>query len=418
MPMTMAERILARCSGSDAVHPGQIVQVDVALATVDEIQIRIFQKVFDQIATEVWDRERAVVIVDHYLPPSSIDQAEAVKMVREFGKKHDLRFTLLTEGIKHQVFRALRMVAPGTVVVATDSHTNTAGALGAFATALGPSDVAAVFRDGRTWLKVPPTIRIELTGALSPAVSARDVGQSLLGEYGSKFARGKAIEFGGPVISEMSLDARMTLTNLTTEMTAMAGLVEPDEKVAAYASELDIPYEILGPDDDAEYEQVLRIDVSDIEPLVALPHHPTNVAPVHEVAGVEINQAFVGTCTNGRYEDLEVVARVLKGRKVHPKVQFLIVPASRHDYLRAMQDGLFEVMMDAGAIIENANCGPCAGLHQGTLASNEVMIAAQPRNFRGRSGDNSAQIYLASPATVAASAIEGRVADPRPYLEE
>lgn len=413
MGMTITEKILARSSGRACVGPGEIVLSDVDVACIDDVQVSIMMPRFDQIAGAVWDTHKAIAVADHYLPPSTIDQAEAVNKLREFGANLGLRRVLLNEGIKHELFYSGCMVLPGDVVVATDSHANTVGALGAFATALGPTDMAAIFKEGRIWFRVPETVRIELRGQLPERVAAKDVGLQILGTYGLGFANYKAVEFVGELVQALGIDGRMTLCNLTTEMGAKNGIMEADDKTIAYAEGCRREYEIFHSDSDARYAARYVLDMSKLEPLVAAPHSPANVFPARQLRDTRIHQAFLGTCTNGRYDDLVEAADLLCGRRVHPSVRFLVIPASRAVLNRAIESGLMQTFSEAGAVICNPNCGPCAGLHQGTLAADEVMISTGPRNFRGRGGHMDSMVYLASPATVTASAIRGQIADPR-----
>ncbi|MEM3759885.1 MAG: 3-isopropylmalate dehydratase large subunit [Candidatus Bathyarchaeia archaeon] len=419
--MTITEKILNKTfAGKKRKHisPGEFVIAKVDLACVDDIQFQIFLKKFLEMnPKQVWDVQKCVLVNDHSLPPSDVDSAEIVRSMKEFKRKYGVNHVFLNEGIKHQVLLDYGLIKPGMIVVATDSHINTLGALGAFATSLGPTEIAYVFIEGEIWFRVPETIEVEITGKFQRMVTAKDLGLELLRIIGNTKALYKAIEFKGPLIRKLSLDGRLTLCNLTTEMGAKNGIIEPDKKVISYLSSW-YPKGalwLLKSDANAEYHETFTVNVNELEPQISLPHNPLNVKSVTEAEGIEIDQAFIGTCTGGNLEDLAIAAKILKGKKVHPNVRLIIIPASRMILLKTLQMGLIEIFIDAGGIVCNPNCGPCAGIHQGVLASNEVMISTQNRNFRGRSGSYNSKIYLASAATVAASAIEGKITDPRRY---
>jgi 3-isopropylmalate/(R)-2-methylmalate dehydratase large subunit len=413
MGMTITEKILAYKSGKPDVAAGDMVVAEVDLACVDEIQIALFEEAFEQLNCKVWDNEKACVVVDHYLPPATIDQAQAVKKCRDFGFSHDLKYIFLHQGIKHQLLFEKGLVLPGDVLVATDSHTNTLGAVGAFAVGLGPTEVAGVFKEGKMWFRVPETVLIQLVGKISGQTSAKDIALKMMVELGSDFARYKAIEFTGEAVYDLSIEQRFVLCNFTTEMGAKNGVIAPDDLVIQSAKAIGRQFKVFESDSDASFHERKKFNVTDLEPLIALPHHPTNVVRVLDTAGKRIDQAFVGTCTNGNLEDLRVAAKIMAGKHVKPWVRCLIVPATMKIYRQAMVEGLLQAFSEAGAIVCNPNCGPCAGLHQGTLAASEVMISTQNRNFKGRAGHSETEIYLASPATVAASAVAGVITDPR-----
>ena len=413
MRMTVTEKIMAKKSGRDKVVPGEILMCQVDYGCIDE-QFRIFQTVFDKIADKVWDKDRALAIADHYLPPSTIDQAETVRLMKEFALAKGMKL-FTQDGIKHPIFREQGYALPGTLLAGTDSHTNTAGAFGSLAVAVGPTDMAAIFKTGEIWLKVPPSIKIEFNGDFPPMVSSKDAALMLQAEHGLDGARYKAVEYTGTAVSQMNLDERMTLCNMSTEMGAMNGIVEPDDKTIAYAQGTGRPFEAQKSDSDAVYESVFKYDVSKLQPLVAPPFSSVNAAPVSEVEGIRVDQALIGTCTNGYLEHLEMAAGILRGRKVKSGVLLLVIPASRQIYHAALEKGLLKVFSEAGAVICNPNCGPCSGMHQGILGSGEVMISSQNRNFVGRNGPPGSKVYLASPVTVAASAIEGKITNPQKY---
>lgn len=412
MGMTITEKILSYAASKGKVSPGEIVNCAIDVVCVDEIQFPIFYPAFQEMGGKVWDAGKAVFIVDHYVPPRTVRQAESNKAIKEFVQQQGLK-PYIAEGIKHQVFRTNGLARPGIMIVGTDSHMNTAGAFGAFATALGPTEAAVVCKMGEIWFKVPEAIRFDVNGKLNSLVTAKDLALSILGRYGTRFGQYRAIEFSGATIAAMSIDARMTLCCMSAEMGAKNGIIEPDDKIMEYVSErVDKQYQILRSDPDARYLKRYEINASTIEPLVATPHSPGNVKLVSEAEGIEIDQAFIGSCAGGNLEDLEAAAKVLEGRYVHPDVRMIITPASREVYAQAEEKGLIKIFMNAGAMVSSSTCSACVGL-EGTLAAGEICISASTRNFKGRMGSSEANIYLASPLTVAASAIRGQIADPR-----
>ncbi|MEM2401302.1 MAG: homoaconitase large subunit [Candidatus Bathyarchaeia archaeon] len=418
--MTISEKILAAASGKDYVRPGEIVDARVDMAMVNEITGPLAIQTFKRIGLKnVWDNQRIVLVLDHQVPADSVKSAELHKIMREFAKEQNIPFLydVGDGGICHQIMVERGHVRPGELIVGADSHTCTYGALGAFATGIGSTEMAAVFATGKLWLKVPSTIRINVTGRFSDFVTPKDLILDVIGRVGADGAIYKAVEFTGPTISEMDISGRLTLCNMTVEMGAKTGIIEPDEKVIQYVRErTNRPFKIFRSDEDANYERTLEFNVDNLEPMVACPHSVDNVKPVKEVEGVEINQAFLGSCTNGRLEDLELAARILKGRRVRKGVRMLVTPASSEVYLKALEMGILEVFVRAGACICNPTCGACFGGHMGLLAAGEICISSSNRNFVGRMGSPEAQIYLASPATVAASAVEGKITDPRRFL--
>jgi homoaconitate hydratase family protein len=412
MSMTVTEKIIARHAGKNDVSPGDLVIVDVDLACIDDVQFMIFHDRFNRLGGQIRNPERVLVIADHYLPPSGVDEAQVVWSLAQFGRSRGLR-TLLRDGIKHPVFIEKRMAIPGSILVATDSHTNTAGSVAALAVALGPSDVAAVFATGKTWMRVPATIRFELSGELPAAVLPMDVGLSLLGHYGREFANYRSIEWVGDTIERMRLPGRMTLCNLTTEFGAKNGIVPADAITKEYATDMEDEAVFLRSDSGARYEAVYKHDANDFRPVVAVPPNPSNVYPVEELGGTKVDQAYIGSCTHGTLEDLHLAASVLRGRTVHPRVRLIVTPATQQAYEAAIADGTMAVFAAAGGTITSPGCGSCPGVHEGTLADGEVRISTQNRNFVGRSGHPGSNVYLASPLTVAAAAIAGEIVDPR-----
>ncbi|MCS7120097.1 MAG: homoaconitase large subunit [Nitrososphaerota archaeon] len=419
--MNISEKILAAASGKDQVKPGEIVEAKVDMAMVNDITGPLAIQAFRKIGVKkVWDKEKIVMVLDHQVPADTTKSAELHKIMREFAKEQGLPFLYDVGfgGICHQVMVEKGHVRPGELIVGADSHTCTYGALGAFATGIGSTEMAAVFATGKLWLRVPSSIRINVKGRFKRFVTPKDLILHLVGNLGSDGAIYKAIEFAGPTITSMSVGGRMTLCNMTVEMGAKTGIIEPDETTFAYVeARTDKSFMILGSDSDAKYEKKIEMDVDDLEPQIACPHSVDNVKKVREVEGVEIDQAFIGSCTNGRLEDLEIAAEILKGRKVSRGVRLIITPASQEVYMHALQWGILETMVKAGAYITSPTCGACFGGHMGLLANGEVCISTSNRNFVGRMGSPDAKIYLASPATVAASAIAGKIIDPRDFWE-
>ena len=419
MSSTISEKILARASGNKKVEAGEIVDASVDLAMSHD-NAALVSKVFKEIGVDkVWDPDKIVIILDHRAPANIIKAAEAHKSIREFVRSQNIKnFYDIGEGICHQVVPEKGFVKPGMLIVGTDSHTTTYGAFGAFSTGIGATEMACVWATGKLWLRVPETIKMIIKGKLQDMVMAKDVILYIIGKIGSDGANYKAIEFYGETVRNFSVASRMTISNQAMEAGAKAAIVPPDEKTLDYLkSRVKGDVEPISADKDANYEDVLEFDVSDLEPQIACPHAVDNVKPVSEVAGIEINQAVLGSCTNGRLEDLEIAARILEGRRIASNVRMIVVPASREVYLEALKKGYIEIFLKAGATIINPGCGPCLGAHQGVLASGERAITSTNRNFRRRMGSPDSEIYLASPATVAASAIKGEIADPREVLK-
>jgi 3-isopropylmalate/(R)-2-methylmalate dehydratase large subunit len=372
---------------------------------------------FKKIGTpKVWDNKKVVVILDHQVPAESVNAAELHKVMRNFAKDQNLTFYDVGRGgICHQVMPEKGHVAPGNVIVGADSHTCTYGAFGAFATGIGSTEAAAVFATGKIWFKVPPTIKINVKGKFKKFVTPKDLILKIIGNLSVDGAIYKAAEFAGPTIKNMSIAGRMTMCNMAVEMGAKNGIIAPDETTAEFLKcrTPKMPdFKALQSDKDAEYEDTMEFNVSNIEPQVACPSSVDNVKPVSEAGNVSVDQAFIGSCTNGRIEDLRLAAQVLKNRKVKDGVRALVIPASQEVWRQAMQEGLLEIFTDAGAIVCGSACGPCLGGHIGLLAAGESCVSSSNRNFIGRMGSTQANVYLASPATVAASAVTGKLTDP------
>jgi 3-isopropylmalate/(R)-2-methylmalate dehydratase large subunit len=397
MGQTLAQKVLARKAGLKQVEPGQIVTVQPdKLLTHDNTAA--IAKIFREIGVERVARpESSVVVLDHVVPAAN--------------------FYDVGEGICHQVMPEKGHALPGSLIVGSDSHTPTHGAFGAFAAGIGRTEAAAVMATGEIWLMVPHSFRVVVKGQLPRGVYAKDVVLHIIGDLGADGADYRSVEFAGPVVEEMSVASRMVLCNMAAEMGAKAGVVEPDEKTRSWLQgRTDLPLEEVSADPDAAYERVMEYDVSELAPQVARPHTVDNVVPLTEVAGTRIDQAFIGTCTNGRLEDLRIAADILRGRQTAPGTRLLILPASREVLLAAIEEGLVSDLVRAGAVVLNPGCGPCLGAHQGVMAPGEVTLSTANRNFRGRMGCKEAEIYLASPAAVAASALAGEIADPREFV--
>ena len=412
--MNITEKILAKASGKQAVHPGEIIDANVDVVMVHDLTGPLAVEAFKKIGVpKVWDNKKVVVILDHQVPAESVKAAELHKTMRQFAKEQNLPFYDVGRGgICHQVMPEKGHVVPGTVIVGADSHTCTYGAFGAFATGIGSTEAAAVFATGKIWFKVPPTIKVNVQGDFQKYVTPKDLILNIIGKLSVDGAIYKSAEFTGPTIKNMSIAGRMTLCNMAVEMGAKNGIIEPDETTRKFLQGrvTSMPnFDTLKSDADAVYEREVDFDVSNMEPQVACPSSVDNVKPVSEVGNVPIDQAFIGSCTNGRIEDLRLAAQVLKGRQVKDGVRALVIPASQEVYRQAMQEGLLEIFTDANAIVCGSACGPCLGGHIGLLAAGETCVSSSNRNFIGRMGSTQASVYLASPATVAASAVTGKI---------
>jgi 3-isopropylmalate/(R)-2-methylmalate dehydratase large subunit len=364
---------------------------------------------------KLYDPSRVVVVLDHVAPSHTITDADRKVEIRKFVRgNEDVNFYDVGTGISHEVLPEKGHVRPGELIVGTDSHTVSHGAFGAASTGIGDTDMAYALATGRNWFRVPETIRVTVDGDFDDHVSSKDLILHIAGEYGTDVARYKAIEFDGPAIEGLPLDDRITLTNMSIELGAQFGFTPVDDTVLEYVDDrTHEAYDPISADDDATYATTYEIDVTDMEPQVAVPHDVENVHPISEVESVELDQVFIGSCTNGKFEDLRAAAEVLEGQTVAPMTRLIITPASREIYSRAEDAGLISIFNDAGAIVTNATCGACPGLGIGLLGEGERCLAAQNRNYRGRMGHNDSEIYLSSPKTAAASAITGRLTDPR-----
>ncbi len=414
--MNIIEKILANASGKQEVSRGEIVEANIDVAMTHDLTGPLAIKSFRQIgAKKVWDSNKVVVILDHLVPASSVISAGLHRIVRNFAEEQHIEnfYDVGRGGVCHQVMPEKGHVRPGEVIVGSDSHTCTYGAFGAFATGIGSTEMAAVFATGKLWFRVPEVIKVNVTGSFQKMVTSKDLTLNIVGKIGADGAIYKGLEFCGSTIRDLTIDGRMVLSNMAVEMGAKAGLIEPDQKTLDYVkARTDKPFNPFKSDADATYERVVDVDVSDLEPQVAVPHSVDNVKPVSELEDTEVDQAFIGSCTNGRLEDLRSAAQILKGKNISRKVRLIVIPASQEIYLNALNEGLIKMFMDAGATVGNPNCGPCLGGHMGILAEGEACISTSNRNFIGRMGSTKSFVYLASPATVAASALTGKITDP------
>lgn len=407
MGLTIVEKIISRHAGYNIRHNQiAIVNVDVAMASDTTAPLTI--KAFEEMGGKnVWDKRKVVFVIDHASPAPNERIANLHSMMRDFSTKQDIKLYDVGEGVCHQLMLENGHVKPGDLVIGADSHTCTYGALGAFASGVGSTDLAGVLLTGKTWLKVPETIKINLKGKLSKEISAKDLIIYLIGKIGINGATYKAIEFTGEALEDLSLSNRITMANMVIEMGAKAGFID------TRSLDLGYDFEHIEADADAVYSNTFTFDVSKIEPYIAAPHSPDNAKPISEFLGQPIHQAFLGSCTNGRLEDLHEAASILKGRRIHPDVRMIIAPASKKIFNEAVKDGTVAILIEAGATFITSGCGPCVGTHLGVPANNEVVISSTNRNFKGRMGNRNANIYLGSPSVVAASAIFGKITDPR-----
>lgn len=412
--MNITEKILAKASHRDEVSAGDTVNADIDLAMSHDGTSPPTIKVFEKIADKVWNPDKIVLVFDHNVPANTMGSAEFQQVVREFARKQGINNIYKQgEGICHQVLPEMGHVKPSTVIVGADSHTCTYGAFGAFSTGLGATDLAMVYATGQTWFKVPESLKINVTGNLPENVYSKDLILNIIKRIGSYGATYKSLEFHGNVIDELSVDARMTMTNMVIECGAKNGIMIPNKSTKQYLKARNVnDYTITRPDIDAGYEKIYDFEVDDLQPQVACPHNVDNVEDVGKVEGITINQAVLGSCTNGRYEDLEQAASIIQGHKVHDDVQLLVFPASRKIYSDAIDSGIIKTLLDANAIICNPGCGPCLGAHMGVMTDDMTCIATTNRNFLGRMGSAKSQVYLSNPEVVVASAINGEITDP------
>jgi len=417
--LTLAEKILAAHSDKKQVSPGEFINVRVDLILANDITAPIAIREFRRIGVKrVFDSKKVVMVPDHFVPNKDIASAEQAKLMREFAREQEvIYFEVGRMGIEHVLIPEQGLVLPGDVVIGADSHTCTYGALGAFATGMGSTDVAAAMATGDIWMKVPPTIKLIYHGSLGEWVGGKDLILYTIGNIGVDGALYSAMEFTGEATDSLSMDGRFTMANMAIEAGAKAGIFRVDNKTQLYIkSRAKRPYLVYEPDSDAEYSQVIEYDTSSIEPQVALPHSPAKAKPISQVSEVEIDQVVIGSCTNGRLEDLRIAGEILKRGKVHPRLRCIILPGSQQVYLDALTEGLIEIFIKAGAVVSTPTCGPCLGGHMGVLADGERCISTTNRNFVGRMGSPKSEVYLANPAVAAASAIAGRIASPEEVI--
>ncbi len=417
MGQTIIEKIISSHCGAIA-HANEIVvaRVDYVMGQdgTAPLAIRAFKEMG---GTKVFDRDRVAFVIDHSAPSPNEGVSALHKLMREFTGEKGFRLYDIGEGVCHQLIPESGEVGPGSLVVGADSHTCTYGALNAFSTGVGSTDLAGALISGRMWFKVPETIKIVCNGKLAPGVFSKDLILYLIGEVTADGATYMATEYSGEAVTALSQEARFTIANMAIEMGAKAGILEADEKTLTWLKRFsDLAYQPVSADPDALYARVLEIDASKLEPQLAKPHRVDNTAPVSQLAGKPVQQAVIGTCTNGRLEDLRIAAGILGGKRVHRDVRLIVAPSSRRVLLDAMSEGIIQSLVESGAALVTPGCGPCVGTHNGVPSDGETVISTANRNFKGRMGNSSAEIYLASPATVAASALTGKITDPREFI--
>ncbi len=416
MGMTLTEKILSLKAGQSPLKPGDFIEIEPDLGLANDITAPLAIEEFEKTsAKKVKFPEKVFLVADHFTPNKDILSAEQVKLLKNFAKKHTgIHFFEQGEvGVEHALLPEIGAIHPGMVAIGADSHTCTYGALSAFATGVGSTDIAGFLLTGKAWLKVPPTIKVTFTGNMNPWLTGKDLILLLIGRISVSGALYKALEFHGPVIEDLTMEGRLTMANMAIEAGAKNGIFMADQTTRRYLEgRTEAAWDSLAPDETAEYESHVEIDVTGVKPQVALPHLPENIKDADSCGTIRIDQVVIGSCTNGRIEDLRLAARLLSGKKVASGVRCLIFPATPAIYRQALDEGLFNIFLDAGAVISPPTCGPCLGGHMGILASGERCVSTTNRNFVGRMGHRESEIYLASPATAAASAVLGRVASP------
>jgi len=415
--MTITEKILSRHCGKNKVVPGEFIECNVDLILANDVTGPLAIKEFEKIgAKKVFNPEKIVLVPDHFTPPKDIKSAELVKTLRNFARKFNVRFYEIGRvGIEHALLPEEGLTIPGSLIIGADSHTCTYGAVGVFSTGVGSTDVAAGMITGKVWLKVPPTIKFHYTGKLNKYVGGKDLILYTIGKIGVNGALYKSMEFTGEIVENLPMDDRFTICNMVIEAGGKNGIIPPDEKALSYIKETsgrDVDIEWIKTDSDNDYEKIIEIDCTDIQPQVAAPHLPSNSKNVNEFSDVKVDQVFIGSCTNGRISDLRKAAAILKGKKVHPDVRCIIIPATQKIYKQAVDEGLVDIFIDSGCVVGPPTCGPCLGGHMGVLGKGEVAIATTNRNFIGRMGDPESFVYLSNPEVAAASAIKGKISHP------
>lgn len=413
--MNIANKILASHAGKESVQTGEYINVKVDLVMAHDltagIAIREFQKTGYK---KVFDPSKVVMVMDHYVPNKDVQCAEQNVVLREFAKEQNIVFFPEGRGgIEHVILPEMGYILPGELIVGADSHTCTYGALGAFSTGMGSTDIAVAMATGEIWMKVPPTIKLVYHGSLPTWISGKDLILYTIGKIGVDGALYSVLEFRGRAIDQLSMDSRFSMANMAIEAGAKAGLFSVDAKTLDFVnSRTKRPYQIFEPSEDDEYTRIIEFNISDLEPQVAVPHLPENVHPVGLLNDIKIDQCVIGSCTNGRLEDMRTAAKILKNNKVHPHVRCIIIPGSQQTYLESLHEGLIDIFINAGAVVSTPTCGPCVGGYMGILASGEKCVSTTNRNFRGRMGSPSSEVYLSGPAVAAASAITGRITHP------
>ena len=422
MSMTMTQKILAAHAGLDKVEAGQLILVDVDRVLGNDITSPVAIREYEKIGVKgVYDREKVTMVMDHFAPNKDIKAAVQCKMCRDFCEKEQITnfYDVGKMGIEHALLPEKGLVIPGDVVIGADSHTCTYGAIGAFSTGVGSTDMACGMATGKAWFKVPSAIKFVLKGKLNKYVSGKDVILHIIGMIGVDGALYRSMEFTGEGVKELTVFDRLTISNMAIEAGAKNGIFEVDEQTEAYIKERsNREYKIYKADEDAEYDEVYEIDLSTIKSTVAFPHLPENTHTIDQVGDIKIDQVVIGSCTNGHYKDLEEAANIIKGKKVAKNVRAIIIPATQDIYLKAMENGLLKSFIEAGCVVSTPTCGPCLGGYMGILAAGERAVATTNRNFVGRMGDVTSEVYLASPAVAAASAIAGKIADPCEIMKE
>lgn len=417
MGMTITEKILAAHCGKKEVVPGELIMADVDLALANDVTAPLAIKEFEKSgAKTVFDKDKIALVPDHFTPNKDINSAEQAKILRDFAKKHNIThyFEIGEMGVEHALLPEKGIVLPGDLVIGADSHTCTYGALGAFATGVGSTDIAACYLTGKAWFKVPESMKFVVNGKKNSFVYGKDIILYIIGKIGVDGALYRAMEFCGETISSLSMDSRFSICNMAIEAGGKNGIIEPDETTLNYVKQrAKRDFKIYKSDPDAKYVDIIEIDMSSVEPQVAFPHLPENTKPVSEATNIKIDQVVIGSCTNGRIEDMRIAARVLKGKKVAPYVRLIVIPATQEVYRQCLSEGLAEVFIEAGAALSTPTCGPCLGGHMGILAKGERALATTNRNFVGRMGHPESEVYLCNPAVAAASAVLGRIGSPQ-----
>ncbi len=419
MSLTIAQKIMLSHSNQQKCSPGEFIECEIDLIMVHEQLGGRIHEEYEKLGIDyVWDPNKIFFILDHWVPAPSVSAAQMHQDCRKFAKKYKFVHNLgMNKGICHQVLPEMGFSKPGMLIVGSDSHTTTYGAFNCLSTGIGATDVSVVFATGKLWFKIPESFKVILRNKLNKAVMSKDFILQFIGDLSTKGAIYKSIEFHGPGASDLSIDSRMTISNMVVEAGAKFGVFLPDKSLSKWLeSKASPPYNFTSPDSDAAYEKTMEYNLDTITPVVAKPPNPGNISNVKELEGIEVDQAFIGSCTNGRIEDLRIAAKILNKKKIHKKTRLIVIPASTEIYKQALNEGLIEIFLDAGGTFGHSTCGPCIGGHLGVLGKDEVCISSTNRNFTGRMGDPTSKIYLASPATVAASALNGKITDPREFL--